>query len=188
MAQKLTHKQQAFVEEYLIDLNGTQAAIRAGYSKKTAGRTAAENLQKPVIQEEIQRLTAERSRRTKIDSDYVLMRLAEIDQMDAKDILDDNDNMLPISEWPKIWRQMISGLDVKEIYEGSGDERVTAGLLKKIKWPDKVKNIELIGKHVDVQAWREQKALANPDGSPLDLNMPLQVAFVTPDGKEAGEK
>ncbi len=68
----LTPKQQAFVNEYLIDLNATQAAIRAGYSKKTARFIGAENLTKPDIEAAIAGAIGARAERTKIDSDWVL--------------------------------------------------------------------------------------------------------------------
>ncbi|WP_404298089.1 terminase small subunit [Halomonas sp.] len=69
---RFTPKQQRFVDEYLIDLNATQAAIRAGYSEKTARQAGAENLSKPDIAAAIQASTQERSERTKIDADMVL--------------------------------------------------------------------------------------------------------------------
>ena len=59
---------------------------------------------------------------------------------------------MPVSLWPKVWRTTLSGLDVVEM----SAEGNTAALLKKIKWPDKVKNLELIGKHISVQAFKEQ--------------------------------
>jgi phage terminase small subunit len=69
---KLTPKQQAFVDEYLIDLNATQAAIRAGYSKKTAQVIGAENLVKPMVKEEIQkRLLAAQARRAETLDDIL---------------------------------------------------------------------------------------------------------------------
>lgn len=143
------------MDEYLVDLNATQAAIRAGYSPKTATVTASENLTKPNIQAAIQAAKDERSAKTKIDSTYVLTRLSEIDQMDAKDIFEDDGSLKHIKDWPKIWRQFLSGFDVKEIWDGYGDDRKVSGMLKKVKWPDKVKNLELIGKHVSVGAWKE---------------------------------
>lgn len=79
----LTDKQEMFCREYLIDLNATQAAIRAGYSAKTANRTASENLSKPDIQNRIAELKAKRNEDVGIDADYVLRRLVEIDQMDV---------------------------------------------------------------------------------------------------------
>lgn len=75
---KLTDKQKRFVEEYLIDLNATQAAIRAGYSEDTARQIGAENLSKPVIQEAIQQAQNKRSERTQITQDDVIRRLIEI--------------------------------------------------------------------------------------------------------------
>lgn len=75
---KLTDKQEAFVREYLVDLNGTQAAIRAGYSEKTARQIAAENLSKPYILTRIEELQAERSKKLEIDAEWVLNRLVQI--------------------------------------------------------------------------------------------------------------
>lgn len=77
---KLTPKQAAFVHEYLMDLNATQAAIRAGYSKKTANRIATENLSKPVIQEAIQEARDAREKRSMITVEWVLAQIASIAQ------------------------------------------------------------------------------------------------------------
>lgn len=157
MGRKLTDKQQAFIEEYLIDLNGTQAAIRAGYSPKTANEAAARLLAKVSIQTELSRLKQKRSERVQVDADYVLQRITDIDKMDIADIVDGKGNLKAILEWPKIWRQYISGMDVAEMFQkGGGEERALIGVLKKIKWPDKLKNLELMGKHVSVLAFKEQ--------------------------------
>lgn len=75
---KLTPKQKAFIDEYLIDLNATQAAIRAGYSSKTARKIGQENLTKPDIQAEIQKKMKDREERTEITQDKVLKELAAI--------------------------------------------------------------------------------------------------------------
>ncbi len=75
---KLTDKQATFCKEYLIDLNATQAAIRAGYSNKTAGSVGHENLTKPEIQAEIGRLQQERAKRIEISSDDVLRDIISI--------------------------------------------------------------------------------------------------------------
>ena len=74
---KLTPKQMLFVKEYLIDLNATQAAIRAGYSEKTAAVIAAENLIKPNIAEAIQTGMNERIKRTEVTADYVLNTIVD---------------------------------------------------------------------------------------------------------------
>ncbi len=75
---KLTAKQQRFVDEYLIDLNATQAAIRAGYSEKTAFSIGTENLRKPLIQKAIQQRKQAREQRTEITQDRVIQELAAI--------------------------------------------------------------------------------------------------------------
>ncbi|HGJ5904902.1 MAG TPA: terminase small subunit [Arsenophonus apicola] len=147
----LTNKQEAFCREYLIDLNATQAAIRAGYSEKTAKDIACQNLAKLNIQKRIQTLMEERKNRIEVNADYVLKRLVEIDQMDVLDILTDSGDLRPIKDWPKVWRTTLSGLDIAAIRVDGAE-----ALLKKVKWPDKVKNLELLGKHVSVQAFREQ--------------------------------
>ena len=145
----LTPKQQRFVEEYLIDLNATQAAIRSGYSEKTARDIGCENLAKPNIAKAIEEAQNKRQERTQIDSAYVLKRLVEIDQMDVLDIMDDDGNVKPLRDWPKIWRQYISNIETISMDDGEG-------WLKKIKWPDKVKNLELLGKHVSVGAFKDK--------------------------------
>ena len=145
----LTPKQQRFVEEYLIDLNATQAAIRAGYSEKTAQQMGSENLLKPVIAKAIQEAQNKRAEQTQIDSAYVLKRLVEIDQMDVLDIMDDQMKIRPVNEWPKVWRQYVVNLENLELSDGEG-------CFKKIKWPDKVKNLELLGRHVSVGAFKDK--------------------------------
>ncbi|HEF0028371.1 terminase small subunit [Citrobacter freundii] len=153
---KLTDKQELFAREYLKDLNATQAAIRAGYSEKTAKAQGARLLTNVNLQNFISGLMSQRNEMVSIDSAYVLRRLVEIDQMDVLDIMTDEMSLKPVSEWPASWRRYLSGFDLAEMFEGRGDDREMVGILKKIKWPDKVKNLELLGKHVDVQAFKEQ--------------------------------
>lgn len=80
---KLSSKQERFIEEYLVDLNATQAAIRAGYSAKTARQIGEQLLRKPEVQQRIAEAQKARSERTQVDVDYVLRRMVEIDQMDV---------------------------------------------------------------------------------------------------------
>ena len=84
----MTKKQKRFVEEYLLDLNATQAAIRAGYSPDTAGSIGSENLKKPEIRARIDIAMAERSKRTGVNQDRVLMELAKLAFVNAKDVID----------------------------------------------------------------------------------------------------
>lgn len=153
---KLTSKQALFVKEYLVDMNACAAAIRAGYSDKTAKEIGHQNLQKTSIKAAVEEALSQRNEKLDIDSEYVLSRLIEIDKMDVIDILMDDGSIKPIREWPKSWRTTISGLDVSELFDGKSDTREISAVLKKIKWPDKIRNLELLGKHVDIQAFKDK--------------------------------
>ena len=164
----LTPKQQRFVEEYLIDLNATQAYIRAGFSSKLANTNAVKLLQNTTIAKAIAEAQAKREERTQIDSDYVLKRLVEIDQMDVLDIMDDQMKILPLREWPKVWRQYISNIENLELSDADG-------VFKKIKWPDKVKNLELLGKHVSVGAFKDKIEHTRPNGGDINVTITRRV-------------
>lgn len=180
---KLTDKQELFAREYLKDLNATQAAIRAGYSENTARKIGSENLTKPDIAERIIELKDVRNEEVGIDAAYVLRRLIEIDQMDVLDILKDDGGLKQIHEWPKVWRTTLSGLDINTTITNF-DETTIENILKKIKWPDKVKNLELLGKHVNVQAFKEnvKNEHVGKDG------LPIQVVNYTPADYAAASK
>lgn len=135
--------------------NQTQAAINAGFSPKSAHVKASTMMRDERIQKRIAELMEERNKRLRVSADYVLLRLVEIDQMDVLDILNDDGSLKPIREWPKIWRTTLSGFDLSSTIMNM-DETSIETILKKIKWPDKVKNLELIGKHVDVNAFKER--------------------------------
>ncbi len=94
----LTPKQQLFVSEYLLDLNATQAAIRAGYSKKTAMQIGEQNLRKLEISEAIDQAKAERLERNKVEADWVLNRLVAEANADLAYLYDGNGALLPITE------------------------------------------------------------------------------------------
>ena len=147
MGKKPLTKKQLFIKEFPKDLNATQAAIRAGYSPKTAYSQGQRLLKDVEIQAQIQEAMEKRIERTEISADYVLKKLNAIAEMDILDIMDDSMALKPVREWPKIWRQYLNGFELAEIIAGAGDEKKIIGVLKKIKWPDKMKNLELLGRH-----------------------------------------
>lgn len=162
----LTDMMERYCQEYVkTPDNQAEAARRAGYA---APDNAASRMMKDSrVQKRIAELMEERNRRMRISADYVLQRLVEIDQMDVLDILNDDGGMKPIAEWPKVWRTSLSAMDIATIKttqaslqkeNGEADLSVedVEHILKKVKWPDKVKNLELIGKHVDVNAFKER--------------------------------
>lgn len=151
----LTAKQRRFVDEYLVDLNATQAAIRSGYSGsvQTAEVTGHRLLRNAKVAAAIAEAKTARSERTKIDADWLLRRLADEAEADVADLYDENGSFRPVQDWPPIWRKgLVAGLDVEEVKE----EGVTVGVIRKLKLSDRVKRLELIGKHVEVQAFKDQ--------------------------------
>lgn len=152
----LTAMQEAYCQSYIkTPENQTQAAINAGFSPNTAAVKASVMMRDERIQKRIAELMEERNKRLRVSADYVLLRLVEIDQMDVIDILNDDGTLKPIREWPKIWRTTLSGFDLSSTIMNMNEDSIET-ILKKIKWPDKVKNLELIGKHVDVNAFKER--------------------------------
>ena len=144
---KLTIKQQCFVNEYLIDLNATQAAIRAGYSAKTADAQGSRMLGNVKVQQAISEAMAKRSRRTGVNQDRVVLELAKIAFVKMTDVVDSDgairedatDDDLACIESIKVKR---SDTDT-----GSSEER-------EVKVASKLKALELLGKHLGM--WNDK--------------------------------
>lgn len=153
---ELTARQQRFVEEYLVDPVGSQAAIRAGYSPRGAKERAWRLLQKPAVVAAIETAKAERAERTKIDADWLLTRLAAEAEADLGDLYDENGDFKPIKDWPAIWRQgLVTDVEISALYEGTGKERRQVGHVKKVKFAERLRRLELIGKHIRINAFKE---------------------------------
>ncbi|OJF92075.1 terminase [Rhizobium sp. 58] len=151
---ELTPKQRLFVAEYLKDLNATQAAIRAGYSEKTAYAQGARLLTNAEIAAAIDHAKIERSEKTKIDANWVLDRLALEAEADIADIYYEDGAVKPVHEWPKIWRQgLVAGIKHQELRDSEGNR--TGEFIVDVKISDRIRRIELIGKHVRVNAFQD---------------------------------
>lgn len=161
----LTAKQQRFVQEFLIDLNATQAAIRADYSKGTADKQGPRLLANPDVKAAIDAAKIKRSEKTETDAAWVLKRLVAEAEADLADLYTDAGDLKPIDEWPEIWRQgLVVGVEVEALFEGYGEDRKQVGLVKKIKLSDRLRRLELIGKHVRVNAFQDQVAMSGVEG------------------------
>lgn len=142
---KLNDRQVRFCEEYLIDLNAMQSAIRAGYSEKTAKQMGSENLSKPDIANYIAELKAKRSAETKIDAAWVLASLKRVhDRCMQEEAITDRDGA-PTGEYK---------------FEHSGANRA----------------LELIGKHTDVQAYKEKIEVRNINDDLSDEELQKRIA------------
>lgn len=152
MAGKLTPKQQAFVREYLVDLNASAAARRAGYSAKTADRTGHENLKKPEIAAAIAEAQQARSRRTQVTADQVVEELAKVGFSNLLDYFRITTNGEPYVDLSAVTRDqaaVLAELQVDDYIEGRGDDAREVRRVK-IKLHDKLKALEQLARHLGV--------------------------------------
>ena len=138
----MTAKQERFVQEYLIDLNATQAAIRAGYSPKTANEQGARLLANVSVQTQISKAEAERSRRTGINQDRVIRELAKVAFLNPVDVID-MDSATIQGKAHRDDTACIASVKVKTI--PTDDGAITE---REVKTYDKLKALELLGKHL----------------------------------------
>ena len=166
----ITPKQQRFVDEYLVDLNASAAARRAGYSARTAEQQGPRLLGNVQVAAAITAAKVQRSERTKIDADWVLRTLADEKAADLADLFDDKGNLLPVNQWPHVWRRgVVVSVESFEEYGYEKGKRVPVGMVRKVKLADRTRHIELIGRHVDVSAWKEKVELTGPNGGPVQV-------------------
>ncbi len=162
---KLTDKQQRFVDEYLIDLNATQAAIRAGYSVKTANEQGSQNLAKLSIQQVIAEKMAERSRRTGVNQDRVVLELAKIAFVKLTDIIDEKGKIKDTATEDDL--ACLEGYKYKYSDTDSG-----YSVEREVKLSSKMKALELLGKHLGM--WNDK----------VDLNVALPIVITGGDQLE----
>jgi phage terminase small subunit len=146
----LTERQKLFIKEYLIDLNATQAAIRAGYGKgnlKNADKLGSELLGNPRVREQIQIHMDKRAERIESDGDKVLKRLLHIADTDIADVYDEKGFLKSIHAIPVEVRKCIKSIKIFEEFDGVGRDRTKIGETVEVKFWDKLKANELIGRH-----------------------------------------
>ena len=139
---RLTPKQAEFVRQYLVDLNATQAAIRAGYSEKTAYRIGAELLQKTSVAEAIATAQAKREQRTEITADRVVAELAKIAFGSARDVMEWGPNGVTLKSSTELTDEQAAAI------AGVSENITQNGSSLKLKRHDKVKALELLGRHL----------------------------------------
>lgn len=162
----LTDKQRRFCEEYVADLNATQAAVRAGYSVKTANEQGARLLANVSVSAEIARLQRERAARTEVTADRVLTELARVAFGDPRRMFAADGTLKPPAEWDDDTAAAVAGLDTEEEHTtGTDGKTSTATRTKKLKRLDKLKALELIGRHLGMFADRVE--VSGPGGGPI---------------------
>ncbi|MGZ5799292.1 MAG: terminase small subunit, partial [Burkholderiaceae bacterium] len=152
MDKELTAKQSRFVDEYLIDLNATQAAIRAGYSQKTAQEIGSENLSKPIIAAAIQAAMDKRSEAAGITAKYVLETIVDTIERckQARPVL--------YKDGSKVYVDTPDG-DIVPAYTFEANAVL--------------KGAELLGKHLKL--FTDKTEHSGPNGGPVDMNMTITM-------------
>lgn len=170
---KLTRKQQRFVEEYLVDLNATRSAIRAGYSERTASRIGPELLGKTWVSAAVQDAVKKRSRRVEVSQDMVLRELAIIGFFDPAALFGPDGKPLPMQDMDKDARRAIAGLDVASI----GNVNIGLGEIQKYKIANKLEALELLGRHLGMFTGRSDD---NEEAPPVRVEIIRRDAGESP--------
>lgn len=132
------------------------APVNAGYSKRTADKQGPRLQANPGVKAAIDAGKVKRSEKLEVDAEWMLQRLVAEVEADLADLYTDSGDIKPIDEWPEIWRQgLVAGLEVEALYEGIGKDRVQIGQVKKVRLSDRLRRLELIGKHIRVNAFQE---------------------------------
>jgi phage terminase small subunit len=177
----LTPKQQRFVDEYLIDLNATQAAIRAGYREKAAYATGAENLRKPLIAAALTEAMKAREARTEITQDRVLDELAKIGFADIRKAVKWGDGIAvtnPESGEIEVSNgvSLIGSEEIDDATAASISEVSQTAQGIKIKMHDKRAALVDIGRHLGM--FKDKLEHTGLDGGPIKSR--ISVEFVNP--------
>jgi phage terminase small subunit len=165
----LTPRQSEFVRQYLVDLNAAQAAIRAGYSAKTAATCGPRLLRFAQVRKAVEEAQAKRAERLDLRADHVLHELVRVARVDIGDAFDEQGRLKPLKDIPEDTRRAIAGIETDELYAGGGDNRVEIGQTRKLKFYDKVKALELLARHFGLL--RDKVELAGAGGGALTVEV-----------------
>lgn len=149
---ELKGRRELFCREYLKDLNGTQAALRAGFAKSDARTYASTLLAEPEIQDRVAELAAARNQKLEIDAATVLLELHRMLTADVALAFNEDGSLKSIHDIPIDLRRTIAGFENEELFEIMGErgnrEKVQVGTLRKVKFWSKEKAAEMLGRHL----------------------------------------
>ncbi|WP_221897907.1 terminase small subunit [Bathymodiolus japonicus methanotrophic gill symbiont] len=155
------------LSSYMLDFSYPETSQRLGMSSSAIRSIVDSN------RELLDTMQSERQLRTKVDSDYILASLKELRELNVMDIHRDDGTIKPLSEWPEKWLKGVNNIEVKEF---SGDDGEPIGRVSKLRYPDKVKCLELMGKHVGVKAFSEKIELEDVSEIGRQLALGLENA------------
>lgn len=182
---KLTERELRFVEEFIVSGNAAGAMKLLGCKASSARQGGYKMLHVPRVAAEVNRRKAERAEKLGIDAEFMLKRLEAEAMAKISEIFNKNGTLKPIHDWPDIFQMgLVAGVNVEELYEGRGKDRVLIGYLKKVRFSDRFPRLKALGDHINVGAFRQHKEhhIANPL---LELRKQLQGNMISPDEEKA---
>ncbi len=187
---KLTAKQKRFVEEYMVDLNATQAAIRAGYSKTSAQIIGFENLSKPIVADKITELARELSAKTAVTAERVVAEMATVAYTNMANYFSvgaDGSPCLDFSDLSPEQTAAISEITVHHYLVGKGEDARPA-IRTKLKLHDKMRALEQLGKYLALFVTRvEHQGEVTIQHELSDRERMRRLAFFMAEDKAAGK-
>lgn len=176
MASRLTPKQKRFVAELMVDENATQAAIRAGYSPKSAEVNGPRLCRNRRVKEAIDAARLELAKRTQLRQEDVIAELKRVAFADPRQAFDGDGNPIPIHKLPEDVARAIAGTEVRvedvpgRVLDDGGEVKARAvASVKKWKWWDKPKALELAMRHLGML--RDKVEHAGKDGGPVRVTI-----------------
>lgn len=148
MIDKLKQRRTRFVKEYLIDQNASRAAIAAGYSEKGAHVAGSRMLSNTKVREQIEQENAKTNAKLDISVERVKKELARLAYCDVRNFFNPDGSAKAITDLDEDSARAVAGFEMAELFTGSGEERSTAGYIKKFKLTDKTKALEQLGRHL----------------------------------------
>lgn len=148
---ELTVQQELFCQEYLKDLHAANAFRRAGFTAKNdavANANACRLMSDPRIQSRVAALAKERAERVQVDADRILSELVKLAFVDISKIFDERNAVLPTEKWPEEARKSLASIEVDEIFDYEGNQRVHIGYTKKVKFWPKTQALDMLGRHL----------------------------------------
>jgi phage terminase small subunit len=143
----LTKQQELFCHEYIKDRNGTQAAIRAGYSAKTAGALAYQLFKNIYIKGRVNQLISAELGNIDATAARIKRELTNLAFINIADAYDQNGALKPFEDMPVELQRAILAVESEELFDGQGKNREQIGYTKRIKLTDKLKALEMLGRH-----------------------------------------
>jgi len=154
----LTDREELFCHEFLIDLNASKAAARAGYSETYSRQQGHRLMAKRKIADRVAALQAERLARVDQTADSVLQRLTREANADISELYDDDMRLKPVHEWPPLWRRgLVAEVTTEELFQGRGEDRELIGYTKRVRLADRHAKVISIGKHRDIGAFSDKR-------------------------------